>query len=427
MKRKKHNFSKKHWIIIIFGFILFFLYNAAASDGMNVIIPQLSAEQGWNYEYLLSFATVAGVISCFFVILFGKLGEKKGPRFMICISLIATGVFFFLYGHAASIPMFVVALCGVISCSSAFSFVGVSSLVANWFPTKKGIAQGFASMGCPFSSMTSVAMFTFAFAGFGFGPSMTFFAVLLGVMAVICLIVLKDTPEECGEYPDSIPPEERSREELETVSIGTPRSTREVMKDKRLWMVAVLMGFYSMCSLGVMGQFVVRHSEISYLQQEVVLLMLTCCAVAGLFGGPIWGALDTRFGTKKAYILCALNYMIALLLNFTDSLPLICISIVMLGLGACGIQVFLTAWLVSIFGRRDFGPAYTIAYPITNVFCQTCYLVIAIARSTFGEMRYAYLFFAAFLFISIVISLFVRVRRVPADAPAEPSAENRQA
>lgn len=86
--KTKHRFSKKHWMIIIFGFILFFLYNAAASDGMNVIVPQLAADRGWNYEYVLSFATLAGVISAVLSIFFGKICEKKGPRFMIGVSML---------------------------------------------------------------------------------------------------------------------------------------------------------------------------------------------------------------------------------------------------------------------------------------------------------------------------------------------------
>lgn len=408
--KKKNHFSRRHWIIIIFGFILFFMYNAAASDGMNVIVPQLAKEHGWNYEYLLSFATLAGVISAFFVMLLGRIGGKKGPKFMIGVSMIGAAFFFFLYGHAENVAVYVIALCGVISCTSSFSFVGVSSLIANWFPGKKGIAQGFASMGCPFSSMTSVALFTWGFGSFGFRPTMTFCVVLLTAVAVICMIVLKDTPEECGEYPDSIPPQERSAEELEKVTADEGgRSIREMLKVRQVWQVAVLMGLYSMCSLGIMGQFVVRHGELG-LATEHVLLMLTACAVFGLFGGPLWGALDTRFGTKKAYIMCAVNYAVAMLLNFTNLLPLIYLSIAMLGLGACGIQVFLTAWLVSIFGRKNFSPAYTIAYPVTNILCQMCYLVIALARTNFGETRFAYLFFTALLGVSIVISLTVNMK-----------------
>ena len=61
-------------------------------------------------------------------------------------------------------------------------------------------------------------------------------------------------------------------------------------------------------------------------------------------------------------------------------------------------------WMVGLLGG-------TIAYPVTNIFCQTCFLVIALVRKNFGQMRYAYLFFAAFLVISIIISLFVRIKK----------------
>jgi OFA family oxalate/formate antiporter-like MFS transporter len=408
MKANKHKFSRKHWMIIALGFMIFFIYNAVASDGMNVIVPQLAADRGWDYEYVLSFATIAGVISAVLSVFFGKLCEKKGPRFMIGTSMLLAAVFFYMYGHATSIPMYVVALCGVTSCSSSFGFIGVSSLVANWFPTKKGIAQGFASMGCPFSSMISVALFTVAFNKFGLGISMTFFAVLMAVIAVILLIILRNTPEECGEYPDSIPPSERTQAELDLVSNEKGKTIGQMAKVGTVWYVGIFMGLYSMCSLGVMGQFVVRHSELP-IDNATVLLMFSVCAAAGIFGGPLWGAIDTKFGTKTGYLLCALNYIVAMLLNFTDIMPLVYISVVLLGLGACGIQVFLAAWLVSIFGRKDFAGAYGIAYPLSNILCQMCFFVIAFTKSVFGQMRYAYLVFVALLVISIIMSRFVKI------------------
>ena len=60
---KKNKFSRRHCLVILFGFLLYYFYTAAIPDGMNVILPQISSSNNLNYDVLLSFATIAGIIS----------------------------------------------------------------------------------------------------------------------------------------------------------------------------------------------------------------------------------------------------------------------------------------------------------------------------------------------------------------------------
>lgn len=403
---KKHPFSLRHWLIILFGFFLYYFYTAAVPDGMNVILPQLAAENQFEYEILLSLTTVAGIISVVAVALLGKLCVVLGARKMIFISIIGAAIFFYLYGHSSSLPMFLISLCGVISCANSFAFIGCGALVSNWFPTKKGIASGYTAIGAPASSMTSVAIYTACFATFGFKPTMTIIAAIMAVFAVICLIFLRDTPEECGEYPDAIPPEERTADELQQIqSEGGPTlSTVRLLKTPQVWLIAVFIGLYSMVMMGVLAQFVVRHNELPIPEAQVII-MFTITSAIGLAGGPIWGRLDARFGTKKAFIICCTSMIIGMTLNFTCILPLVYISLPLFGLGATGTHVYLTAWIVTVFGRRNSSAAYSVIYPIHCVINYLCYVVMAIARILFGEMRFAYLFYIASLILAICLSL----------------------
>ena len=405
---KKHTFSLRHWLIILFGFLLFYFYTAAVPDGMNVILPQLAAENGFDYEILLSLATVAGIISVAVVALLGKLCVILGARKMIAVSTIAAAVFFFLYGHASSFPMFVFSLCGVISCANSFAFIGGGALIANWFPTKKGIASGFTAVGAPASSMSSVAIYTASFAAFGFKPTMTVIAAVMAAFAVICFLFLRNTPEECGEYPDSIPPEERSREELSLVSAEPPTyTTVQLLHTPQVWQIGVLIGLYSMVMMGVLGQFVVRHNELPISGTQTIL-MFTVTSFIGLFGGPLWGRLDARLGTRKAYLLCAFSMILGMGLNFTNVMPLIFVSLPFFGIGATGTHVYLTAWIVTVFGRRNAGAAYSVIFPIQCIVNYLSYAVIALAKVLFGEMRFVYLFFIAALILSMILSLLTK-------------------
>lgn len=402
---KKYNFSKKHWLIITFGFCMFFLYNACTSDGMNIIVPTLAEEKKWNYEHILSFATLAGCIGIFGQLLMGRICRAKGARFTIVLNLFAAAVFFFMYGHAVSVPMYVVSLCGVVTCSSSYAYIGGSVLVANWFPKKKGIAAGIMSMGSPFSTAVSVAIFTVAFQKIGFKTVMTIVCAILIVMAIWGAVYICDEPEQCGEWPDNEPSEAGKHFEIEE---NKGMSIKEMLCKRKMWIVGIIFGIYSMTTLGIMGQFVVRHMDLG-LSRTTVLCLLTFCAVVGVAGSGIVGVLENKFGSTRAFCLCCVSWIVALLLNFSGNILCVLISVALFGLGLTGTQVFLTTFLVTLFGRKNFTPAYAIAYPVSSFFCQLCFLVNALALMIFNEIRYSYLFFAMLLVVAIILTLNLKL------------------
>ena len=46
-----------------------------------------------------------------------------------------------MYSSAKVMWLYAIELFGVVCCSTSFSYIGGSALIANWFPRKKGIAD----------------------------------------------------------------------------------------------------------------------------------------------------------------------------------------------------------------------------------------------------------------------------------------------
>ena len=408
--RGKHPFSRRHWMVIAFGFVLYYFCNACMSDGMNVIAPRLALERGWEYSYMLSFATLSGCVSVFGQLGFGMLCRSLGPRRTISLALSGAAGFFLLYGLAWSIPVYVAALCGVVTCSSSYAYVGVSALLGNWFPEKKGVASGYSAIGIPASTATSVAAFTYLFSHAGFTPTMAAVSVLLLALAVLGFLFLRDTPEELGEYPDGLPPQERGADREAPAQITPGISLKAMLGIREMWLVGIIFGLFSIVTTGVMGQFVIRHGQAGFSEAET-LLLLTACALIGLAGSPILGRLEDALGTLRGFRVCCGVFLAAMLLNFTDLPWLIYASIVCIGIAITGTPIFLMSFLVSIFGRENFKTAYAIAYPLSSLIGQTAFLITGLALRWFGEMRFAYLFFAAMLLLALFLSRFLRMDR----------------
>ena len=97
-KEKKPNaYGLRHWTVIVFGFVLFYFCNACMTDGMNVIVPRLAEERGWDYTHILSFASLAGCVSVFGQLGFGLLFRVLSPRKTISLALLGASGFFALY------------------------------------------------------------------------------------------------------------------------------------------------------------------------------------------------------------------------------------------------------------------------------------------------------------------------------------------
>ena len=400
---KKYNFSKKHWLIIGVCFILFLLANAVTADSENVILPKLAAANGWDYSRVLSLTTVAGCGSVIGSLLLGKLCEKMGGKFSIIFGLIASAFFVFLYGTSKSLPVFVIGLFGTICCGQSISFFGANSVVANWFPKKKGLAMGIISIGPPAATIFMVSVLNNIIGKAGLSGGIYTLSAVCIVVAVICLLLVKNTPEEVGETPDNLPVSVSKN--VESASEPQPTITsKELLKTRAFWMVAAICGISNMSQTGLMAQWLVRYTSNGYTEAKAAFMM-SICAVAGIVGSMIAGNIENRLGTKKGYVVLAAWFMLSLLLNFTNITPLVYLSVPMFGLSITLYQIFMPAFEISVFGRENFKVVNGVLFPLVSMSGQLTFLVIALCMNLFGEVRFAYIVFTILLGITIPLSL----------------------
>ncbi len=368
-----------------------------------MILPRLAAQNGWDYADVLLLVTVAGIVSVAGQLILGRICGRKGPKFTIVLCLFLTAGFMLLYGSARHMWFFAIGLFGAVCCAQSFSYIGANALIANWFPKKKGIAMGFVSMGAPVSTIVMVSVLTLLINGMGLFRGMLVVSAILAAMAVVCLFVVHDKPEQCGETPDNIPLEEMA-EVISQEEKTRPIRTGELFKMRGTWMIIAICGSCSLALTGVMAQFIVRYTDSGFRESQAIFMMSVCAAI-GIFGSMLMGNIENRLGTKRAYALFALVFAAALLINFTDVPAFVYLSIPLLGCVITILQIFLTSFEVSVFGRVNFKQANAVIFPCVSAAGQCSFVIISACMRLFGEVRFAYPVFAAFLIISAVLSL----------------------
>ena len=182
-----NNFGKWGWWIIIYTAILMFLANGCQTDGLNLLVSQFSYVNGWDSNTVLALSTPAGYIALALGVPLGWLIMKLGARKVLVGLLVVGGVAYAAMGHTSNIVVYFIFQSIMCVCANCFSVHAANTLVANWFPRKKGLALGWATMGMNASSALYTPILSFLFARFTLGMSLNILGAITIVVG-ICLL-----------------------------------------------------------------------------------------------------------------------------------------------------------------------------------------------------------------------------------------------
>lgn len=420
-KQSMNNFGIG-WGTILYCLLMFFLYVGMINDGTNVLAPAAAANCGVEPGTIITMNGYAGMIAVIGFVIAGQINKKIGPRLTSAICLIISGVTYIGCGNATSVMFYTVCMTLCATGMMSAGYVAGGTLVANWFPKKKGIVMGYTTMGHNFASAFYVAIMTGLIATMG---SMNKASWLPGVAAIILGIVgfifMRNTPQERGINPDNVS-DEVYASEYDTAEDDSDWTTIKLLKTKETWFAAIFTGLFQICSVGVMQQLVTRNIRDFGMTQGAALTLMTIVALIGVFGSWIIGVIDQKIGTKKTMQFFGIWYAAALVINVLAKGQvglLFYLSILMIGMGIGGSANFTTSLPTSIFGRQGFDKVNSVVFPIQGFVTAWCFVVNGIVTNVIGNLSVAYIIFAVGAVIVSVCVTFVDEYKYNKDHKAE--------
>lgn len=398
----KSNFGAKGWWVIIFSALNWAFYGGIVNSSMNTVVPQLAAQLGVESGNLLSLSTPAGLIALVVCLLAGLAVTKMGAKNVNGIALILGAVAVFAWANASSVGGYTVALICVVCLMKVVELVGGNTIITNWFPKKKGIAIGWATMGLNISSaffVTILVALTGALGGIKY--ALWVVAACLIVLAVVNFVAFKNYPEEWGAYPDNNPNEKTG--EKRTVRTGWTMG--KVLKQKETWMMGLGNGFYGMVTIGFVSTFIPSMLMKGYTQPQA-LTMMTIASLLGLAGSYFCGFLDQKFGAQKASIIYGIWVVIGICFYFVPGTVGTWIYIIMLGLSIGGSNNYPPSMTAQIFGRDGSVVAWPIVYFIKGLLCASPYLILGQSQALTGTYNAAWIVFAVLTALAAVLFYF---------------------
>lgn len=409
------NFGKAGWGTIFYCMAMFWFYVGFVNDGSNITAPAVAERLGVQPGTVLNMNSIAGIVGVLFFIIIGQINRKIGARKTSGIFTIVSGVGYICIGNAPNLAVYTIAMCFVVGGIRSAGYIAGGTLVAQWFPKKKGVVMGYTTMGHNLASAFYVPLITWLVGSFGVQKGVMIPAIASIILGILGLIFIRNTPQERGLNPDNVSDEVYKTEYyVAKVEEDGGWTTGKLLKTKELWLAAITTGFFQICSVGVMSQLVVRNMSLGFSQVQAVSIM-TLLACIGVVGSWLIGILDDRIGTKKTMILFGIWYILALLANVSETKVGIYVSIFMIGMAIGGSANFTTSLPASIFGRHGFDKVNSVIFPIQGFVTSLCFAVNGIVLNLTGNLRYAYMVFAGVAAVNILLVLCVNEHRFNKD------------
>ena len=346
LKNKK--FAKYAIAFSILGILFNFFYSGLQNDQINII----QASSAWTNIATNLPMTVGSFVCIILYFIWGTLFLKFGVKKVLipcilgcavgCVGIAAANGVYTISGvelaSAAAGDSAVVGTYALFAASlflirclcSCFQMAGFM-FVANWFIKYRGRIMGIITLGSPLFSVVGTSGMTSLIATAWNGDYRPFYiivCVLLIIMAILVAVLLKDTPEEVGLYPDGADHAPISEAEVEEDHL----TVTQVLSQPKAWFLIISFGVFQYIINACMSSMVVWFSYLCTTNADAVAAgplagayanigamtlfvsqaskWLSVGAILGIPMSYVFGWLDDKIGSIKTSFILALTCML---------------------------------------------------------------------------------------------------------------------
>ena len=416
-QQKIRGFGFRGWMLIIYQAIAYITFQCFTQYPLNILADFYGGSQ--KVANIYSICAVVGILVQ--IVLAGIVARmKKIKLFGAILGAITLVLAFFVMTLPAGTGWDICyALINVLSVLYATFALGI--LVGQWFPTRKGVVMGIATLAFPIANGL-LGPFASAVFAKGFpdikGAFLPFFIVSI-VGWIIGLIFIKDYPEECGAFRDNdrnmTPEVAKAIMEAEIENKKTSVWTYlHTLKCKEFWFGTINVALLLSCSIGLMSQsqaIITHYPELNY--TTVMMLVM----IFGMIGSFVLGLLDQKLGTKKAMIISTILMIIGGVLGLIDNPTALMIAMIFVAMFMGASSNFGVSHAAQYWRREDFSRIFTLSSPIGSMISSASpALIAALLFGATGYKGHAGAF--TFVLISGVVALVVMLLHKPSHIKA---------
>ena len=384
-------------IMVTCGLLTSLVVIAFARMAYGVILPSMRTDLGLSYQQ----AGVLGTITAFGYLLFvlagGVASARFGARPTIVFGLASVALGFMGLTVASEYPL-LLGLMALLGFGTAFSFAPMVSLLATWYPEKRGLVIGLMTSGVGLGMLVVgglVPWMADLFGNNGWRVSWGVFGGVAIVVAVLITLFAKDPPALAGSATESPPSAEKWR----------------IYRHPRVVTVALVYGIIGVTYI-VQAIFMISFMVEEGHAESTAGMFMAMMGLMSVAAGPLWGWLSDFWGRGNALTASLALVTLGMGLPLLDqSLITFFLHFLVLGLSVNGMFA-----LIQASATDQVAPRYIpIAFSFVTVFFASGQLVgPAVAGwliESGGGFKVAFGF--TFVVLAVGVYLTLRIRHFP--------------
>jgi MFS family permease len=384
-------------ITVLCGTFTALVVIAFARLAYGLILPAMRADLGLSYQQ----AGLLGTVSAFgyfgFVLIGGIAATRWGARRTVVFGLTSVAIGFGGLSLASAYPL-VMVLMALLGFGTAFSFAPMISLLATWYPEKRGLVIGCMTAGIGAGMLLVGFLVPWLGAQFGadgWRVAWGLFAATAVAVSLLVIVFVRDPPSArtgAGERPPSAD---------KWLIYGNPR----------VLTVASVYGIIGLTYI-VQAVFMVSFMIESGFAAATAGQFLAMMGLLSIAAGPLWGTLSDRVGRGNALTGAIALVTFAMTLPLiSQSLPMFFLHFLLMGCSVNGMFALVQASSTDQVAPRYIPIAFSF---VTLFFAGGQFVGPAVAGwliETTGDFRPAFGF--TVLGLTVALYLTLRIRRFP--------------
>ncbi|MCM3575536.1 MFS transporter [Mesobacillus subterraneus] len=358
------------WVIVFIAGLGVFFSGPGQTYSVSVFIDSYIKDFGWSRSHVsavYSLATLAAGICMFFV---GRFVDKWGQRKMSVIVGIGLALASFWNSMVVNTAMLFIGFFLIRVLGQGSMSLIPNTLVPQWFITKRGKAMSLMAIGGFASSAALPPLNAWLVATWGWSFSWKVWGVLLLVIFVpLAYILIRNKPEDIGEYPDGVKPEwtndpsvpNRTSNPFEEVNW----TVQEAVKTRAYWLLLFCVGIPALVNTGLTFHLI-SIFKTNGISPGIAALVLSLMALIGFPVTLIAGPLLDR--VKAQYVLAGIfagEIIFILVLLAADQTAIAIAFGVLWGISGGFERITLNYVWPSFFGRQSLGSIKGSAMTVT--------------------------------------------------------------
>lgn len=335
------------WAIAALGCILFIM-SSMNSTTFGVFFKPIAGDFGWSRGAMSASFGIRSAVCALLAAPVGYLSDRYGPRWVMigCSSLAALG--FLALARIDSLWQLYLVQGLVMGIASSGAFVCITSTVARWHKTRRGLALAIASSGFGLSSVIFPPVATKLIESVGWQGAMIVMGILVLAIAIPASLLFRDPP----------------RPDKETTGLRVPRrgpfyvwGVLLKLARNSSFMGVVVMMFILYFATSLVPSHLVNYVTDIGLGAVVGAAMLSLVGAMNTAGRFVLGPMSDRYGTRIDIVVTSALLTVSLVLLTVKVPAWLWLSVVVFGIGSGGVTPLITAVLGERFGTEHLGTA----------------------------------------------------------------------